>query len=170
VEPLSGTFQVGPASSGDAQELATVAALTFPLACPPSVTADNIAAFIDANLSANRFADYLDDPDRAVVVARQDDLIVGYAMLVRGPDDTAELSKMYVLPQRHASGAAAALMERALSIAADWGVHRVWLGVNRKNQRAQRFYVKSGFTISGTRTFQLGTDVESDYVMTRELG
>ncbi len=86
------------------------------------------------------------------------------------PDDTAELSKMYVLPHRHASGAAAALMERALAVAADWGVPRVWLGVNRKNQRAQRFYLKSGFAISGTRTFQLGADVESDYVMTRELG
>lgn len=170
MEPLTGTFQIGPASSGDAHELAAVAALTFPLACPPSVTADNIAAFIDANLSANRFADFLDDPDRAVVVARQDDRIVGYAMLVRGPDNTAELSKMYVLPDRHASGAAAALMQRALAVAAEWGVRRVWLGVNRENLRAQRFYLKSGFTISGTRTFQLGADVESDYVMTRAPG
>jgi ribosomal protein S18 acetylase RimI-like enzyme len=46
----------------------------------------------------------------------------------------------------------------------------VWLGVNRANQRAQRFYLKSGFAIAGTRTFQLGNNVESDYVMIRELG
>jgi GNAT superfamily N-acetyltransferase len=182
VEPLTGTFHITPAGSDDAPELAAVAAQTFPLACPPAASADNIASFIDANLSANRFGEYLSDPDRAIATARQGGRIVGYAMLVRGVSDhagvqravqirpAAELSKMYVLPDRHSSGAAAALMERALSIAADWGVPRVWLGVNRKNQRAQRFYVKSGFTISGTRTFQLGTDVESDYVMTRELG
>lgn len=171
MEPLTATFQIAPASSGDAPELAAVAALTFPLACPPSVTAENITAFIDANLSAARFAEYLDDPDRAIVIARQAHRIVGYAMLVRDDSDTtAELSKMYVLPDRHSSGAAAALMDRALAVATDWGVRRVWLGVNRKNERAQRFYLKSGFAVTGTRTFQLGGGVENDYVMTRELG
>ncbi|RAU95886.1 GNAT family N-acetyltransferase [Mycobacterium colombiense] len=171
MEPLTGTLQIAPARSGDAAELAAVAALTFPLACPPSVTAENIAAFVDANLSAARFAEYLRDPDRAVITARRDGRICGYAMLIRGdPADTAELSKMYVLPEHHSSGAAAALMDRALAVAADWGVRRVWLGVNRANERAQRFYRKSGFTIHGTRTFGLGAGVEHDYVMTCELG
>jgi ribosomal protein S18 acetylase RimI-like enzyme len=170
VEPLTPTFQIAPANSGDAPELAAVAALTFPLACPPSVTAENIAAFVDANLSTDRFVEYLGDPGRAIVTARQDGRIVGYAMLIRGSEDTAELSKMYVVPDRHSSGAAAALMRRALAVATGWGVRRVWLGVNRANERAQRFYLKSGFTINGTRTFQLGDGVENDYVMTRELG
>lgn len=181
MEPLTGTFSVAPAESGEAVELAAVAAQTFPLACPPTATAQNIASFIDANLSVARFAEYLGDPDRAILTARQDNRIVGYAMLVRGVSDhpgvqravnirpAAELSKIYVLPDRHASGAAAALMERMLAIAAEWGVRCVWLGVNQENQRAQRFYLKSGFTINGTRTFQLGSDVESDYVMIRAL-
>jgi ribosomal protein S18 acetylase RimI-like enzyme len=79
----------------------------------------------------------------------------------------AELSKMYVLPDRHGSGVATALMSRAVATAEDWGVACVWLGVNQANQRAQRFYTKSGFTISGTRTFQVGAGRESDYVMVR---
>ncbi|OBH41741.1 GNAT family N-acetyltransferase [Mycobacterium mantenii] len=182
MEPLTATLHIAPADSGDAPELAAVAAQTFPLACPASATEENIAAFVEANLSATRFAEYLGDPGRAIVTARQDGRIVGYAMLVRGVSDhdgvqqavqtrpAAELSKMYVLPDRHSTGAAAGLMERILAVAADWGVRCVWLGVNRENQRAQRFYLKSGFTVSGTRTFQLGADVESDYVMIRELG
>jgi ribosomal protein S18 acetylase RimI-like enzyme len=182
VEPLTGTFQIAPAGSGDALELAAVAAQTFPLACPPSASADNIASFIQANLSAARFDEYLSDPERAIVTARQGGRMVGYAMLVRGVSDhagvqravqirpAAELSKMYVLPDRHSSGAAPGLMEHMLAIATDWGVRCVWLGVNRANQRAQRFYLKSGFAIAGTRTFQLGNNVESDYVMIRELG
>jgi GNAT superfamily N-acetyltransferase len=182
VEPLTGTVQIAPAAIGDAVELAAVAAQTFPLACPPAASPDNIASFIEANLSADRFDEYLKDPDRAIVIARHDDRIVGYAMLVRGVSGhagvqravrirpAAELSKMYVLPEHHSSGAAAALMECMLAVATDWGVRCVWLGVNRENQRAQRFYVKSGFTIAGDRTFQLGTDVESDYVMIHELG
>ena len=59
-----------PAVVADLPELADVAARTFPLACPPSVSVDNIAAFIDENLSEDRFRRYLTDPDRAVLVVR----------------------------------------------------------------------------------------------------
>jgi ribosomal protein S18 acetylase RimI-like enzyme len=161
------------------EQLSAVAARTFPLACPPSVPPENVASFIAANLSPARFTEYLADPRRAILTAHHEGLIVGYAMLIRGVGDdadvqravqirpAAELSKIYVLPERHGSGVATALMSRALATAADWGAACVWLGVNQANQRAQRFYTKSGFTISGTRTFQVGAGRESDYVMVR---
>jgi GNAT superfamily N-acetyltransferase len=164
-----------------ASELASVAARTFPLACPPSVAAEHVASFIEANLSATRFAEYLTDPRRAILTARHDGRIVGYAMLIRGVSDdsdvqraidirpAAELSKLYLLPDFHGKGASAALMDAALATAAGWGVRCVWLGVNQENQRAQRFYIKSGFKINGTRTFQLGAHQESDYVMIRAV-
>ena len=167
MEPL--TLAVGIATADSVDELAALAALTFPMACPASTPAENIASFIDTNLSAARFAEYLADPQRAVLIAVQDDRIVGYAMLIRGADD-AELSKIYLLADFHGTGLATALMDAALTTAADWGAHSVWLGVNQENQRAQRFYLKSGFTINGTRTFQVGARRENDYVMVRELG
>lgn len=154
---------VAPADSADVDELAAVAASTFPLACPPSVTAENMASFIEANLSAARFAEYLADPKRVILVARHNERIVGYAMLVR--DDGVELSKMYVLPEHHGAGVSTALMNAAIELSDG----RVWLGVNQKNQRAQRFYAKHGFRINGTRTFRVGAGVEHDYIMVREL-
>ncbi|BBX97308.1 GNAT family N-acetyltransferase [Mycobacterium lacus] len=167
------TVRIATTDSVDTQELAAVAAQTFPLACPPTTSPEDIASFIAANLSASRFAEFLADPQRAVLTARQHGRIVGYAMLIRDVVDrdvpAAELSKLYVLPDFHGAGAATALMDTALTVAVDWGVRRVWLGVNQKNQRAQRFYTKSGFTISGTRMFQLGTHTENDYVMVRGL-
>ena len=174
MEPL--TLAVGIATLDAVDELAAVAARTFPLACPPSTPADNIASFIDTNLTATRFAEYLADPRHAVLTARHDDRIVGYAMLIRGdpddPDDpdAAELSKLYLLPDYHGSGVATALMDTTLATAAEWGMRCVWLGVNQENQRAQRFYLKSGFKINGTRTFRVGARRENDYVMVRELG
>jgi ribosomal protein S18 acetylase RimI-like enzyme len=157
--------------SADPDELAGVAAQTFPLACPPETAAEDIAAFIDAHLSAERFAEYLADPRRVIVTAVDDGRIIGYAMLIRDADgDTAELSKIYVLPGHHGSGAATALMDRALATARQWGVRSVWLGVNQKNERAQRFYARSGFTVNGTRTFRVGARLEDDYLMVRELG
>ena len=61
-------------------------------------------------------------------------------------------------------------MDAALATAQGWCVCRVWLGVNQVNERAQRFYAKSGFTINGTRTFQVGANREDDYVMVCEIG
>ena len=113
MEPIAGqarlAVRLASPDSMDTAELAEVAARTFPLACPPSATRANIASFVDANLSAARFAEYLADPQRLILTAGQDDRIVGYAMLIRGVGDdpdvqravrvrpAVELSKMYVL-------------------------------------------------------------------------
>jgi GNAT superfamily N-acetyltransferase len=170
VEPLTLAVRVITAGSVDTEELAGVAARTFPLACPPATPPEDIAAFIDTNLSAERFAEYLADPQRAIITAAQGGRIIGYAMLVR--DDTpgtAELSKIYVVADHHGGGVSTALMDRTLATAKEWGMHRLWLGVNQGNERAQRFYAKHGFKVNGTRTFQVGARRENDYVMVREL-
>ena len=103
-------------------------------------------------------------------------------MLIRGvPDDAniqravpvrpaVEVSKLYLLPDFHGQGVSAALMDAALATATEWGARCVWLGVNEKNQRAHRFYSKSGFKVNGAKTFRIGAFVEDDHVMIRELG
>lgn len=173
--------EVAAVVDDDLAELASVAARTFPLACPPSTSPENVAAFIDENLSANRFREYLADAGRVVLAAREDQRMVGYVMLIRGvPDDegiaravplrpAVELSKMYVLSDSHGSGVSAALMSAALNRAAELDAKCIWLGVNQNNQRAQRFYTKHGFSVNGTKTFRVGTDLENDYVMVRPL-
>ena len=170
VRTQSLAVRVVTTGSVDAAELADVAGRTFPLACPPSTAPEDIASFIDTNLSAERFLEYLADPQRAILTAERDGRIIGYAMLVRdASDDTVELSKIYVLPDYHGGAVSKALMDLTLATAAQWGLRRVWLGVNQGNQRAQRFYAKSGFSINGTRTFQVGARREDDYIMVREL-
>ena len=171
MESLTLAVRVITADCVDTAELAELAARTFPLACPPATGAEDVAAFVETNLSAERFADYLGDTGRAVIIAALGERIIGYAMLVRdATDQTAELSKIYVLPDHHGAGVSQALMDLVLGTAEKWGVRRVWLGVNQQNRRAQRFYAKSGFTVNGTRTFQVGARCENDYVMVRELG
>lgn len=160
---------VSDATPDEADELAEVAAATFPLACPSWAAAEDIAAFIAANLSAENFAGYLSDPDHKLLAVRDDGRIVGYAMLIhRDGDQEIELSKFYVLAHRHGSGASAALMRAVLDWADGSGAQAIRLGVNKRNERAQAFYRKHGFEITGTRTFDLGWSVENDYVMTRK--
>jgi diamine N-acetyltransferase len=112
-------------------------------------------------------------PDAAVAT--------GYAMLVTGepadPDvraalrlrPTSELSKIYVLPDGHGAGTSGLLMAAALEAARARGSRGAWLGVNQLNERAQRFYGKSGFTRVGTKRFLVGDRYEDDYVFEQQL-
>ncbi|ONM47718.1 GNAT family N-acetyltransferase [Nocardia donostiensis] len=173
------TVTVERAGLWDAEALSGVAAATFPLACPPGASADDIEIFIGDVLSGDKFGEYLTDPSRTVLKAVCEGEIVGYAMLKGGkPADPAlaaaveldpvlEVSKMYVLPGHHGSGVSTALMQAALERAREDGYAGLWLGVNQKNTRAQRFYAKHGFVVVGTRTFDVGNQVHHDYVMRR---
>jgi GNAT superfamily N-acetyltransferase len=172
---------VRPATADDVPTLAAVAGATFVLACPPSMSSERVEAFVSEVLSAERFTGYLADPGRHVLLAERNGAGLGYAMLVAGEpadDDvrrairlrpTVELSKIYVLPEAHGTGAAALLMERALDWARGAGAAGVWLGVNQQNERAQRFYAKSGFERVGTKRFLVGGIHEDDFVMERPL-
>lgn len=172
---------VRPAAPADLPELAEVAALTFPLACPPHTTDEAKAAFIAAHLTETSFAGYLADPARDVLVAVHDGAIAGYVMLVAGePADadvaaairirpTVELSKCYVHPDHHGAGIAGSLMDAALGAGRARQSAGVWLGVNQENGRAQAFYGKHGFERVGVKRFLVGERYEDDYVYERAL-
>lgn len=167
------------ATADDAVELARVAAITFPLACPPTTTEAAKAHFIATKLSREAFAGYLASRDHILLVAEAGGATAGYTMLVAGdpvdPDvaaavstrPTIELSKVYVMPDQHGTGVAAALMDASVATARATGAVSMWLGVNTENTRANRFYEKSGFRIVGAKKFRLGDVDEDDFV--REL-
>ncbi len=175
------THVIRPAGSGDAGALAELAAVTFPLACPPSSSPANIAAHLAATLSGASFVRYLADPDTTVLVLDAGSSLRGYSMLIsrptRDPDvadaltllPSVELSKCYVHPDHHGLGAAAELMHATVLAAAATGARGIWLGVNDQNARAIRFYVKAGFRQVGTKSFRLGGTVEHDFVLERPL-
>ncbi len=155
---------VRPAVPAEIPALAALAALTFPLACPPGSTAADQQTFVDAVLAPANFEGYLAAPDRAVLVADDGGILVGYTMLVftepTDPDvqasltlaPAAELSKCYVHPDHHGSGIAHALMASSIEVARTRGAAGMWLGVNQENARARAFYERSGFASSAPST------------------
>lgn len=175
------TVHIDTAGIWDSEAIADVAAATFPLACPPEATQDEIAAFIDEMLSAERFSEYLTDPTHTILKVTEDGAIVGYAMLIDGEladpvvaqfitaHPATEISKLYIAPDRHGLGVAAALMDAIVDRARAADRHGIWLAVNQKNVRAQRFYEKHGFKQVGTRTFIMGRQRHDDFVLQRSL-
>lgn len=166
---------VRPAGLTDLDDLVALAARTFPLACPPDLAQAEIDAFIAANLSREAFTRYLTDPQSRVLLSDDGH---GYALVhhgVAGDEGppawasvcSAYLSKLYVDASVHGSGVAAALMDAVVTAAETDGCVGVWLGVNRLNRRALRFYAKQGFTVVADRRFQVGGVVYDDDVLAR---
>jgi ribosomal protein S18 acetylase RimI-like enzyme len=178
---------IRPTRPTDAAALAAVAAVTFPLACPPHTTEEAKAHFVATVLSEERFDEYIADAGRRLLVAEQTDEnttqshLVGYTMMnLTQPTDrdvaaaltlhpAVELSKCYVMPDAHGTGVASALMAASLEAARETGAAAVWLGVNEENAKAQRFYAKHGFERVGTKHFQVGDRLEDDFVLERPL-
>lgn len=95
------------ATPDDAERLAALAAITFPLACPPGSDPAAVAEHIRTQLSPARFVAWAKSADHALLLAEvsvpspgtgdssagradtaSDSRLVGYALLVRGvPDD-----------------------------------------------------------------------------------
>ncbi len=176
------TGVVRRATVDDAAETAWLAALTFPLACPPGTPPSDRAVHIAHKLTPGHFREWATSAEHALLVHDDGTRLLGYVLLVLGTPDSAaetdavrtasgleapyvELSKIYVHPDVLGGGVAGALMRGAIEAAAELGPGLpLWLGTNARNERAQAFYRKSGFEVVGTRTYRVG-DLEHDDVV-----
>jgi ribosomal protein S18 acetylase RimI-like enzyme len=57
----------------------------------------------------------------------------------------------------------------AVDAAAAARARTIWLGVWEHNPRAIAFYLKCGFVDVGRHPFQLGRDVQTDRIMSRDV-
>ena len=163
----------------DAPRLHEIARRTFHLACPPDFPREEARAFIAENLAEENFRTWAKARDAQLWVAQLAGVIVGYSLVLlrrttpeipgQEPAVTADLNKFYVLPEHHGAGAARALMASSLEHAHRAGMRVIWLGVNQRNERAQKFYRRHGFEVAAERTFQVGQTRQADFVMERTL-
>lgn len=165
-----------------AADLAELAALTFPLACPPSLGRDAIEAFIAENLTRTSFLGYLDDPSYEVLAGVDGDgRPRAYALLVRGTQmdeacasmirarPTVGISKFYLDPGLHGSGEASRLLDAVIRSELAGDARSLWLATNVGNARARGFYTRNGFVERGEREFVVGGVTNLDVVLERPL-
>jgi len=91
------TSTIRKATADDAGRLAALAAVTFPLACPPSSSPEDIAAHLANTLSEGHFQGYLADPDVTVVVIDAGGALQGYSLLVNRPAQDPDVASALTL-------------------------------------------------------------------------
>lgn len=159
------------AVSSDAAALADLAARTFSDTFASQNTPEDMASYLAKSFGEEQQRREIEDPSIVTLVMESGGALIAYAMLKRSDSQygDVELARLYVSREHHGGGIARTLMNAALDAAYDLGGATVWLGVWERNPRAIRFYEKSGFRDIGSHPFLLGSDLQTDRIMTFDL-
>lgn len=137
---------------------------------------ENVHAYLNEALTQSQFAKEMKHPASTFLVAAQKNQIIGYTKVNLTPAQTdihdpesLEIARLYVLEDFLGSGLGKKLLDRAIHFAQQKSKKYVWLGVWERNQRAIRFYEKNGFAKFDTHPFPFGDEVQTDWLMRKEL-
>ena len=78
-------------------------------------------------------------------VAESNGDVIGFAQFVRRSAESAELTRIYVLPERQRGGIGMRLLEAGLKEFASKSLKRLTVQVERDNSHGRRFYERAGF-------------------------
>ena len=166
------------ASPADAPAVALVAGASFLATFAGILDGADIVAHVAKNSSVEAFTRWTADAASVVTLAEHPygAAPVGYTMLtapdlpVAAGSHDIELRRIYTLPLANGTGLGAALMAQAIEDARALGATRMLLGVYGGNTRARHFYERQGFTLAGTRQYQVGATLHDDVVYARDIG
>jgi ribosomal protein S18 acetylase RimI-like enzyme len=141
--------------------------------------AEDMQLFLDTQFTREQLMEEPDEPHNYFFIAWEDGEPLGYMRLKLWQSQaysclpsapTLEITRLYATQLAIGKGVGKAMMQFALDFARSKMVKQVWLGVWEHNERAIRFYQKWGFERKGDHPFLLGTDLQTDWLMAKELG
>jgi ribosomal protein S18 acetylase RimI-like enzyme len=101
---------------------------------------------------------------------------VGYLKLNSGEAQTVlpncegfEIERIYVDKDSKGKGIGKMFIDFSIREAIRSNAGYIWLGVWEHNKPAIGFYIKSGFTVSGSHIFKLGNEEQTDLLMHRSI-
>ncbi|EJP86822.1 GNAT family N-acetyltransferase [Bacillus paranthracis] len=84
-------------------------------------------------------------------------------------EDSLEIERIYIKSNFQKHGLGKYLFNKAIEIAVEHNKQKIWLGVWEKNENAIAFYKKMGFVQTGTHSFYMGDEEQTDLIMTKTL-
>ena len=169
-------IQIRKATAEDASELSAIGVKTFYDTWHPFSEPENLTTYIDTAYSVSAILKELKDPVITYFAAMDGECMVGFAKLSRMQElgdwitgRCLEVCRIYVLQEFHDRKVGKLLMEATIKLAEEEKMEYIVLGVWENNHRAVAFYKKWGFEVIGSHPFVMGTQVDTDWVMRREV-
>ena len=164
------------ATEKDGELIADLSRQTFFDTFAPDNTWQNMDKFMNEQFTREKLIDEVQQPWHVFFLAFIDDEAVGYVKMRDGAVPTAlfnqrciEIARIYSVQHAIGRGVGKALMQTCHEIAIEKRKEVLWLGVWEKNQRAIDFYSKWDFKKFGEQKFILGNDVQTDWLMKKNL-
>lgn len=169
-------MQIRTATPTDNHLLSELGARTYKDTFADGNTAEDMALYLAGSFSPEKQAAELAQAGTIFLIAEEDDQPVGYTRLRQDPPPECiqgmkciEIVRLYAVKEYIGRGIGAALMQASLDEAARLGCDIIWLDVWEKNPRAIAFYQKWGFEKVGEQGFQMGIDLQHDWLMARSV-
>jgi diamine N-acetyltransferase len=173
---LLSTITIRVATRADAELIADLSRLTFYESFVKDNTKEDMDKFMNEQFTRPALIAEVGAPGNIFLLAHRMGEVAGYARLREDNNppeltgqQTIEIARIYATQQMIGKGIGNALMEKSLQIARERNKKIVWLGVWEHNQRAIEFYTKHGFRKFSEHPFTLGNDVQTDWLMKKEL-
>lgn len=169
-----------PASAEDAASIGSLGSRIFTTTFGYSMPPEDLKAYLSQSYSTSAIESDLSNPNITTLVAHpksSSSTIIGFVQLTEGTtdpclegiEDQVELQRLYVDPNFHGGGVGKKLMEAVEDVARQRGFKTMWLGVWEENLKAQGVYKKKGFEKVGSHDFVMGSCVQTDWIMTKQL-
>lgn len=137
---------------------------------------ENMQAYLEQAFNPEQLTKELSNTSSAFYFVYSNDKLAGYlklntdgAQTETTGDDSLEVERIYIRQNFHQLGLGKMLINKAAEIAAEQHKRKIWLGVWEKNDNAIAFYQKMGFVQTGTHSFYMGDEEQTDYIMTKTL-
>jgi ribosomal protein S18 acetylase RimI-like enzyme len=164
------------ATPADASLLVSLGIQTFRETFEEVNTAEDMSLYLNQAFALEQVQQELNENGSAFFIAVESNEPIGYARVrtSKKPDPLSsanplEIERLYVIRKQLGKQAGKMLMQCCLDYAITRKFDTVWLGVWEHNQRAIRFYEKWGFTKFGSHVFMLGTDRQTDHLMSKRI-
>jgi len=175
-------YKIRVAKLEDAPLLAQMGERTFRETFASDNTPQDLAEYLRKNFSPEIQSAELAQPGCLFLILEIDGAPAGYVRLQDLATDPClaessewnglhpmELVRIYLLQAWTGHRLGDVLMQASIDQVQILGVEVMWLGVWEHNERAIAFYKRWGFAPVSTHVFQLGQDLQTDYVMSRRI-
>ncbi|OEK00108.1 hypothetical protein BFP97_00625 [Roseivirga sp. 4D4] len=160
---------IRPVRVEEAPLLKEIGETTFRETFEAQNTEENLSAYLAKSFDLVNVQTQLTSPDSEFFFATIGEEILGYLKL-NSSDRGLEIERIYVRQSAQGKRIGKTLFDFALETARSRKSEWLWLGVWQENIKAIEFYKRQGMEVFDTRTFQLGSDPQDDFLMRMRIG
>lgn len=129
------------------------------------ITQEQINYMVDKYQSYHAMKDQIENQGYTYFIISKDGKDAGYCGVQVKEDNSLYLSKMYLLKEARGQQLFEQMTNHLVKLCRDKGISRIWLTVNKHNDRAIAAYIKNGYKNIRSQTTDIGNGfVMDDYV------